>query len=94
MFSENNYLGNGGIVGLTEDEDKFRRWQICSPEVARVVSEFEDITMLKGNEHFEFHHHENFKAFQEKFDKHVALLTIEFNQIGSLFGPDELKELV
>ena len=40
MFSENNYFplsGNGGIVGLTEDEDKFRRWQICSPEVARVV---------------------------------------------------------
>ena len=94
MFSENNYLGNGGIVGLTEDEDKFRRWQTCSPEVARVFSEFEDITVLKGNGHSEFHHHENFKDFQEKFDKHVVLLTTEFNQIGSLFGPDELKELV
>ena len=60
MFSENNYFplsGNGGIAGLMEDEDKFRRWQIYSPEVARVVSEFEDITILKGNEHSEFHHH-------------------------------------
>ena len=69
MLSENNYFplsGNGGIVGLTEDEDKFRRWQICSPEVARVVSEFEDITVLKGIEHSEFHHHEDSKAFQEK----------------------------
>ena len=66
MFSENNYFplsGNGWIVGLTEDEDKFRRRQICSPEVARVVSECEDITVLKGNEHSEFHHHEDFKAF-------------------------------
>ena len=97
MFSENNYFplsGNGGIVGLTEDEDKFRRWQICSPEVARVVSEFEDITVLKGNEHSEFHHHEDSKAFQEKFAKHVVLLTTEFNPLGNPFGPDKSKELV
>ena len=97
MFSENNYFplsGNGGIAGLMEDEDKFRRWQIYSPEVARVVSEFEDITILKGNEHSEFHHHEDSKAFQEKLAKHVALLTTEFNQLGNPFGPDELKELV
>ena len=97
MFSENNYFplsGNGRIVGLTEDEDKFRRWQICSPEVARIVSEFENITVLKGNEHSEFHHHEDSKAFQEKFAKHVALLTTEFNQLGSPFGPNESKELV
>ena len=97
MFSENNYFplsGNGGIVRLTEDEDKFQRWQICSPEVARVVSEFEDITVRKGNEHSNFHHHEDSKAFQDKFAKHVALLTIEFNQLGNPFGPDELKELV
>ena len=97
MFSENNYFplsGNGGNVGSTEDEDKFRRWQICSPEVARVVSEFEDITLLKGNEHSEFHHHEDSKAFQEKFAKHVALLTTEFNQLGNPFEQDESKELV
>ena len=50
--------------------------------------------MLKGNEHSEFHHHEDSKAFQEKFAKHVALLTTEFNQIENPFGPDELKELV
>ena len=97
MFSENNYFplsGNGGIVRLTEDEDKFQRWQICSPEVAKVVSEFEDITVREGNEHSNFDHHEDSKAFQDKFAKHVALLTTEFNQLGNPFGPDELKELV
>ena len=86
--------GNGGIVGLTEDEDKFRRWQICSPEAAKHVSEFEDITVLKGNEHSEFHHHEDSKAFQERFANHVALLATKFNQLGNPFGPDESKELV
>ena len=56
--------------------------------------EFENITVLKGNEHSEFHHHEDSKAFQEKFAKHVALLTTELNQIGNPFGPDKSKELV
>ena len=71
------------------EDDKF-----AAQKVARVVSEFEDITVLKGNEHYEFHHHEDSKAFQEKFAKHVALLTTELNQLGNPFGPDELKELV
>ena len=67
---------------------------MSSPEIARVVSELEDITVLKGNEHSEFHHPEDSKAFQEKFAKHVALLTTELNQLGNPFEPDELKELV
>ena len=64
------------------------------PRSSRVVSEFEDITVLKGNVHSEFHHHEDSKTFQEKFARRTALLTTEFNQIGNPFGPHESKELV
>ena len=34
--------GDGGMAGLTEDEEKFRHWAICSPEIARAVAEFEE----------------------------------------------------
>ena len=88
------FLGNGGILGLTEDEDKFCRLQICSPEVARAVSQFEDSTMLKENEHCGFPHHENSKSFQEKFAKLVPSLTKEFNQLGNTFERDKLNELI
>ena len=40
------FLGNGGILGLTEGEDKFHRWKICGPELARVVSHFENSNLL------------------------------------------------
>ena len=33
------FTGSGGMIGLTEDDDKWRRWQVCSPEVARAVDE-------------------------------------------------------
>ena len=86
------FLGNWGILGLTEDADKFRRWQICSTEPARDVSQFEDSTVL--NENFEFHCHEDSKSFQEKFAKHVSSLTKEFNQPENLFEADESNELI
>ena len=44
---------------------------MCSPEVARVVQEFEFVTVLKRNEHTEFHHHEKSDSFQKKFDSNV-----------------------
>ena len=38
----NKYVnGDSGLVALTEDEDKLRRWTICSPEISKAVAEFE-----------------------------------------------------
>ena len=51
--------GDGGIVGLTEDENKLRRWTICSPEISRAVAEFKKGTVLETKDHTIFHHHED-----------------------------------
>ena len=79
---------------MTEEEDKFRRWQICSPEVARVVSEFEELTVLKGNEHSKYNHHEDSPTFQEKFRKNVDKLSNEIEQLGNPFIVDDSEELI
>ena len=42
------------------------RWQTCSSQVARAASEFEDLTVLKGNEHSKYNHHNDSPAFQER----------------------------
>ena len=33
--------GDGGAIGLTEDEDRLRKWMVCGAEVAKIVMEFE-----------------------------------------------------
>ena len=81
------------MIGLTEDERKFCRWKICSPEVARLAMEFENGTVLKENEHSEFHHHEDSPSFQEKSKKHVSGLAMELKQLGNPFIVDESAEL-
>ena len=56
--------GDGGALGLTEDEDKFRRWMVCGPEISRMVNEFEHVTVL-SNEDTQFRHHEDTPGFQK-----------------------------
>ena len=87
------FTGDGGMIGLTEDERKFCCWKICSPEVARLAMEFENGTVLKENEHSEFHHHEDSPSFQEKFKKHVSGLAMELKQLCNSFIVDESVEL-
>ena len=82
------------MVGLTDDEEKFRHWTICSPEIARAVAEFEEGTVLQQKQHGSFHHHEDSKSFQIRFAKHVNDLLTEFEQLGNPFMSDESNELI
>ena len=51
--------GDRGMVGLTEDEEKFRHWTICSPEITKVIAEFGEGTLLQQKQHGSFYHHED-----------------------------------
>ena len=51
--------GDGGFLGLTENEEKLRRLIVCVPEVA--VSEFEAAPVLKKEENTET------PSFQKRF---------------------------
>ena len=39
---QNNALvkGDGGAVGLTENPSALKRWMLCGPEMARLISQF------------------------------------------------------
>ena len=87
------FSGDERLVGLTENKRKFRRWQVRSPEVARIVEEFEYAIILRGNKYTEFHHHEKSDSFQKKFDSNVKKLVAEFEQLGNPFLEDGRKEL-
>ena len=85
---------DGRMVGLTENEDKLRRWTICSPKISRAVAQFEKGIVLGTNDHTTFHHHEDSNSFKARFSKHVSDQTTEFKQLGNPFHPDEASELI
>ena len=85
--------GDGGALGLTEDEDKFRKWMVCSPEISRMVNEFEHVTVL-SNEDTQFRHHEDTPGFQKQFNSHYKSLVKEFEKLGNPFISDNPNEVI
>ena len=49
---------DGGVLGLTEDQDKFQRWMVYEPEVARAVAEFESSSVLQKEVTTAFRQHD------------------------------------
>ena len=87
--------GDGRAIGLTEDEDRLRKWMVCGPEVARTVMEFEENFVLKQTRKTEYRHYEETVAFQKHFKTFVDCLVTEIKKIGNVFIiNDEECELV
>ena len=77
--------GEGGAIDLIEDEDRHRNWMVCGPEVARIVMEFEENSVLKQTRKTEYKHHEETVAFQNRFKTHVDCLVSEIKKFGNPF---------
>lgn len=78
--------GDGGAIGLTENENALRRWLIAGPEIARILQEFE---LGKGNLSGPLlPHHEHKPAIQNKFLKEVKALTAKIEELGNPFLDD------
>ena len=66
------------MIDLTEVENKFYGRQICSPEVARAIAEFESTTVLKGEKNFEFYHRKDSLVFKEGFQS-IHMIPLQKN---------------
>ena len=60
----------GGATSLlnTQDESALIRWETCGPEVARIVSEFEDFSYNQDTFSGAAKHHEYNEKFRQKFN--------------------------
>ena len=59
--------GNGGVVGLTENQVALKRWIIAGPEKARLITEFERTYLPDVEPDSNDKHHEEGISTQESF---------------------------
>ena len=85
-----NVKGDGGAVGLTENEVGLRRWMIAGPEIAHMIEEFE--SSLRKRDVSDLHH-EQTPSIQEAFARDVRSLVDIIEDMGNPFT-DESKELL
>ena len=61
--------GDGGVHGLYNDPDALRKWMVAGPEIARLVSEFEESFRNEPSSYL--HHDESLKKYCMKYSVHV-----------------------
>ena len=62
--------GDGGAVGLTEDEDALRRWMLAMPEVIEILADYTS----ESDNATSHKHHEQTMNRQQDFKKKVTSL--------------------
>ena len=76
VHQQNNKIikGQGGASNFLnmENESALIRWETCGPEVARIVSEFEELYEEESSQsHCSLKHHEDNEQFRANFKKDV-----------------------
>ena len=76
---QNNANVKDSAVGLMTNPGALRRWMVASPEVSRIVKEFE---LLQGNTNSHHHmHHEQQPGVQVAFSTEVKSLVCVFEEM-------------
>ena len=85
--------GKGGVIGLTENPDAFKRWMISGPEQARLLTSFEQEYLPMDNEDINYKHHEEGLSTQISFQEQVNSLIEKVVEFGNPFL-DDCQELL
>ena len=87
--------GLGGTVGLTENPVAFKRWMLSGPQVARLVSQFQEETFSDDDLDIRknFKHHEQGISIQNTFYKQVNSLSSTIKQTFFVSQQTNKKEL-
>ena len=78
--------GDGGVIGITENEAALRRWMVAGPELARIVNEFED-EFHRGKDN-DTRHHEQLPSIQKSFASDFNNVMSCFEKLGNPFSED------
>ena len=78
--------GDAGIVGITESEGDLRRWLVASPELARILSEFED--QLQRQRKTDDRHHNQLPSIQKAFASDLKNVINMFEKLGNPFSEE------
>ena len=75
---QNNAMvkGSGGAIGLTGNPGALRRWMVAGPEIARIITEFEEQARRPQNKEKDSgdRHHDQNPGVQAAFQKEVKTL--------------------
>ena len=75
--------GDGGAIGITENEAALTRWMVAGPETARLLIEYDEKHSMKKDTD---RHHEQIPSVQKAFILQVKNVTDVMEELGNPFA--------
>lgn len=75
--------GDGGAIGITENEAALTRWMVAGPETARLLMEYDEKHSMKKDTD---RHHEQIPSVQKAFISQVKNVTDVMEELGNPFA--------
>ena len=76
--------GDGGVIGITENEKALRRWMVARPETAILLTEYEEMHSKKKKD--SERHHEQITSVQKSFLSQTNNVTEVIEELGNPFA--------
>ena len=84
---------DGGAIGLTENDEYLRRWTVSTPELCRLISEFECQVDGLSHDATDIRHHDQTKGTQVKFAEDEKMLESVIDNMGNPFCENSQDQL-
>ena len=80
--------GSGGVIGIFNSTISLVKWMIAGPEIARMVSSFDEALNDYGKSTELYSHHKKTTSFENMFKKDFKSLKHEFEKVENPFFED------
>ena len=95
--SNKTVKGSGGAVGLFLSRDMLTKWLLVTPELSRILLEFEQQLPNWGadddDDELQLQHHENTHSFQKRFHEKARSFYLKIVQYGNPFELENINLL-
>ena len=78
--------GDGGIIGITENEAALKRWMVAGPRMSRHLSQYEEKHTHRRVD--DDRHHEQIPSTQKKFALNTNTVVEAIEELGNPFADD------
>src|SRR6218665_1676936 len=95
FHEQNNKIikSDGGAIGIFDNESALIKWMVAGPDIARIITEFEDVASIGSQSTLQESHHEDTRAFEKRFRTHARQMISGISEEGNPFESNQLVSI-
>ena len=95
FHEQNNKMikSDGRAIGIFDNESALIKWMVAGPDIARIITEFEDVASIGSQSTLQESHHEDTRAFEKRFRTHARQMSSGISEEGNPFESNQLVSI-